>query len=94
MTYELWDLESGNRLATFRTESSAARYVVAIERRFGAEGLQGLNLGETTGPGGSWDDLGTGYPSLLRWATPRLPAPRTKPEVPDKPVKRVRELAL
>ena len=46
MSYELWDTDSGNRIASFPTEGAASRYVQSLVAKFGRRGLSGLSLGE------------------------------------------------
>jgi hypothetical protein len=46
MSYELWDTDSGNRLATFPTEGAASRYLQDIVAKLGRSALSGLSLGE------------------------------------------------
>jgi hypothetical protein len=46
MSYELWDTDSGNRVATFATEGAASRYIQTIVAKFGRSELSGLSLGE------------------------------------------------
>jgi hypothetical protein len=46
MSYELWDTDSGNRIATFPTEGAASRYVQDIVAKLGRSALSGLSLGE------------------------------------------------
>jgi hypothetical protein len=45
MSYELWDTDSGNRIATFATEGAASRYVQSLVTKFGRSALSGLSLG-------------------------------------------------
>ena len=46
MSYELWDTDSGNRIASFATEGAASRYVQSLVAKFGRSALSGLSLGE------------------------------------------------
>jgi len=46
MSYELWDTDSGNRIASFPTEGAASRYVQSLVAKFGRSALSGLSLGE------------------------------------------------
>lgn len=78
MTYELWDLESGNRLATFRTEAGAARYVLDVCQKSGAKGLSGLALGQYDSASRRTRRLATGH-RLVGWAGQRAPGTRLAP---------------
>lgn len=66
MTYELWDLDSGNQVARFRTEASAGRHLLALFQEFGATGLKGLALGEYDPVGERIHRLATGK-QLVQW---------------------------
>jgi hypothetical protein len=46
MSYELWDTDSGNCVATFATEGAASRYIQGLVAKFGRSELSGLSLGE------------------------------------------------
>jgi hypothetical protein len=67
MSYELWDTDSGNRLATFRSEASAARHVRNIRDQFGVAGLEGLSLGHYDVAIHRTRRIGTGT-GLDRWS--------------------------
>jgi hypothetical protein len=46
MSYELWDTDSGNLIASFPTEGAASRYVQSLIAKLGRSALSGLSLGE------------------------------------------------
>jgi hypothetical protein len=67
MSYELWDLDSGNRLGMFRTKRSAQTSVQAILDKFGPPGLDGLSVGRFDAATKTTSRVATGR-ALARWA--------------------------
>ena len=70
--YELYDTESGNRLAGFRTLDGARRYVLAIVRRQGRQALGGLVLGQYDARSQRTKRVASGM-RLASWADETLP---------------------
>jgi hypothetical protein len=80
MSYELWDTASGNCLATFRSEATAARHVRSIMEQFGRAGLEGLSVGHYDLVRRRTRRIGTGA-GLDRWSRSvivRSSQPRSK----------------
>lgn len=70
--YELYDTESGNRLAGFRTVDGARRYLLAIVRRQGRQALDGLVLGQYDAKSQRTKRVASGK-RLASWAVSTLP---------------------
>jgi hypothetical protein len=49
--YELWDVQTANRIGAYRSERAALRDVADTVRRYGLHSAEALNLG-LLGPGG------------------------------------------
>ena len=96
MSYELWDTETSNRLAVFRTKAAAGRHVLAIVRMYGVRGLQGLSLARYDKLTKSTRRVASGR-GLARWVEPPThtiygrpvapapePAPRRRSSAPPR----------
>jgi hypothetical protein len=87
MSYELWDTDSGNRLAVFRTQASAVRHVRSVLKEFGTSGLDGLSVGHYDAASGRTRRVASGR-RLARWAEPPAVAVRGRSQAsrPKQPV--------
>jgi len=93
MTYELYDTDSGNRLAVFRTVEGARRYVLTIVRRQGRQALEGLALGQFDAKTQRTRRLASGR-RLAGWAAgPKVAAPARATTSPRRPTSRPKQLA-
>lgn len=90
MTYELWDLDSGNRVAHFRTEAGAARHLLVLLQEFGAIGLERLALGEYDPVRERSRRLATGK-QLEQWAEERIAAAVRRTQAPARGSSRSRQ---